>query len=205
MKRFLSIIIGLIIYISVHSQIIVYSRPYPYRVVAYSVPVRTYTIRYKYVYQEKRNIETPGWVDLRFHCDYNFNNAIRPVCNPSIEFGGSLSYYFKSKSDVSYGILAGYDNGLNQWWRYPVDNGYFVYQTNYWDIRIGACISRYFSIGMTFGEYHFDDKYMADDIGCFTNLNLPLGDHFGIFCDGKWTKYQGFSIGGGIFFNIYTK
>ncbi|WQJ53677.1 MAG: hypothetical protein [Wendovervirus sonii] len=197
MKRFCILLVCLIAYTFTFSQVTVYRRPISYKVIT------TYSERPSKQIIQKSHVND-GWIDIKLHSDYNFNNAIRIAHNPMIEFGGSLTYYFKPVSDVNLGILIGYDNGLNQWWRYPADNGYFIYQSNYWDIRAGACLSKYFSVGVTAGEYFLDSHYKTD-IGCFANINIPLCEHFGIFADGKWTKYQGFSIGGGFFINIYTK
>jgi len=208
MKKTFCIILCILCISISYAQVIVYPG---YRVVypVYRIYRPAYKIVYKEVKQEKLVEQIKqGAICIQAHCSYNFNDALYANTLPQIEFGGSLSYYFKA--NPSYGLIAGYDHGFNQWWNHPAQ-GIVKYETQYWDIRIGACISKYFSLGMTYGQYNNiydysrDIYFNGDDFGVFTNINIPFIPEFGIFIDGKWTRYQGFSLGGGILIKIFTK
>jgi hypothetical protein len=148
---------------------------------------RTYTAVETYKKVSSSETKT-GRIGLAIHSNYGFDQ--------SLEFGGSLFYLFGGRANSNFGINAGYDHGLNCWWRYgdskPVQK--------YWNVRAGIVIYKYIGLGATYGQF---DK--MNDWGAYANINLPITKYFGLFVDGKWTQYQHWTVGGGIMFMIPTK
>lgn len=167
--------------------------------------VKTETARYQRIDNQQNNSYyfnqyQPGNVGILFHVGYGFKHHG--------EIGGQLYYNFAAKEHVKFGIAIGFDYGVKQWWWDNYNpyytNGEFSSKMLYWDIRCGIIICKYVSIGGIYGKF-IKDGQQYNDGGIYGNIYMPFCEWFGLNLDLKWTKYQGFTLGGGIIIQINTK
>lgn len=115
----------------------------------------------------------------------------------SFELGASVFYRFGGCYE-NFGLIAGADVAFGKLSNVKD----FKYQ--YWDIRGGFTLSKYFALGVIYGKYPTSISdggevlRCGDDWGGFGTFILPITKHVGLDIDFGYCVYSKFKCGIGV-------